>query len=77
MEWAPGLEPYYPINDTENNRRYAQYKKLAGEQNSVIFGGRLGKYCYYDMDKVVRAALDDVATMLGSMEKRSDDQLDD
>lgn len=77
VEWAPGLEPYYPINDTENNRRYAQYKKLAGEQNSVIFGGRLGKYCYYDMDKVVRAALDDVATMLGSMEKRSDDQLDD
>lgn len=59
-EWKPGLEPYYPVNDAENGALYSEYKKLADEQPNVIFGGRLGKYQYYDMDKVIRAALDDL-----------------
>lgn len=59
-EWKPGLEPYYPVNDAENGALYSEYKKLADEQSNVIFGGRLGKYQYYDMDKVIRAALDDL-----------------
>lgn len=62
-EWKPGLEPYYPINDEENGVLYAEYKKLADEQKNVIFGGRLGQYKYYDMDKVIRAALDDLKSL--------------
>jgi UDP-galactopyranose mutase len=59
-EWQPGMEPYYPVNDAENAKLYEKYKALADAQGGVIFGGRLGQYRYYDMDKVIRAALDDL-----------------
>lgn len=59
-EWKPSLEPYYPVNDAENSALYAQYQQLAAQQENVIFGGRLGQYRYYDMDKVIRAAMDEV-----------------
>ncbi|MBQ4640873.1 MAG: UDP-galactopyranose mutase [Clostridia bacterium] len=62
-EWKPGLEPYYPVNNEENAALYAQYKALADAQGNVIFGGRLGQYRYYDMDKVIRAALDDLKAL--------------
>ena len=61
QEWKPGMEPYYPVNDEKNGTLYAQYKQLADAQGNVLFGGRLGQYRYYDMDKVIRAALDDLA----------------
>lgn len=57
LEWEPGVEPYYPVNDEKNNALFAKYKNLAKEEGKVIFGGRLGQYCYYDMDKVILAAL--------------------
>ena len=56
-EWAPGDEPYYPVNDERNNTLFEKYRELAGRQQNVIFGGRLGNYKYYDMDKVIEAAL--------------------
>lgn len=56
-EWSVGIEPYYPINNEENNALYKKYEALAAEEENVIFGGRLGKYQYYDMDKVIEAAL--------------------
>lgn len=59
-EWHPGLEPYYPINDEKNNALYRQYCDLAAREPHVFFGGRLGQYRYFDMDKVIRAALDDL-----------------
>lgn len=59
-EWKPGDEPYYPINDDANGALYEAYKKLAEQEKGVIFGGRLGEYRYYDMDAVIRAALDRV-----------------
>lgn len=59
-EWKPGMEPYYPVNDAENGELYQQYKALADAEGNVLFGGRLGQYKYYDMDKVIRAALDDL-----------------
>ena len=62
-EWKPGIEPYYPINDEENGALYAKYKELADKEPNVIFGGRLGQYRYYDMDKVIRSALDMLKTM--------------
>lgn len=57
-EWKRGMEPYYPINDEKNGDLYRKYDALAKEQTKVTFGGRLGAYQYYDMDKVIRAALD-------------------
>lgn len=57
-EWRPGDEPYYPVNDGKNAALYRAYRELAQREHRVIFGGRLGEYRYYDMDQVVRAALD-------------------
>lgn len=55
--WDVTKEPYYPINDEKNNHLYEQYKQLASHDENVIFGGRLGQYQYYDMDKVIKEAL--------------------
>ena len=63
-EWKPGLEPYYPVNDEKNAALYAEYQKLAAAQDRVLFGGRLGAYRYYDMDKAVEAALADVQRLV-------------
>lgn len=57
-EWKLGMEPYYPVNDEKNTSLYAQYKELADKQDTVVFGGRLGQYHYYDMDKVISAAFE-------------------
>lgn len=64
-EWQPGIEPYYPINDEANNALYEKYKTLAATRPDVIFGGRLGQYKYYDMDKVIAAALSAVDAEFG------------
>lgn len=57
-EWKVGMEPYYPVNNEQNNKLFEDYKKLAETETKVIFGGRLGNYKYYDMDKVIEAALE-------------------
>lgn len=56
-EWKVGMEPYYPVNNEQNNALFEDYKKLAEKEDKIIFGGRLGNYQYYDMDKVIEAAL--------------------
>ena len=56
-EWKPGDEPYYPINDEINGAVFAKYAKLSEGMSHVTFGGRLGNYKYYDMDKTIEAAL--------------------
>ena len=63
-EWKPGDEPYYPVNDEKNGALYAKYRALADAEDKVIFGGRLGEYRYYDMDKVIEVALDVAAKEL-------------
>ena len=55
--WEKGMRPYYPVNNEKNQALYQRYAALAAEEQNVIFGGRLGQYKYYDMDKVVEAAL--------------------
>lgn len=57
-EWTPGEEPYYPVNDAANQALYEQYKALAEQETNVIFGGRLAEYKYYDMDQVIKEALE-------------------
>ena len=57
-EWQEGMEPYYAINDERNTALYSKYAELAKEQDKVVFGGRLGLYKYFDMDKVIEASLE-------------------
>jgi len=57
MEWKPGIEPYYPVNDDKNQARYAEYEALAKKESQVIFGGRLGSYRYTDMQDTIISAL--------------------
>ncbi|MCD8048522.1 MAG: UDP-galactopyranose mutase [Clostridia bacterium] len=56
-EWKPGDEPYYPVNDEKNQALYNHYKRLANNEDKIIFGGRLGEYKYYDMDAVIASVL--------------------
>lgn len=55
-EWKIGGEPYYPVNDTINSKLLTKYQGLI-DGKDVIFGGRLGMYKYFDMDKVIAEAL--------------------
>ena len=63
-DWKPGEEAYYPVNTERNQTLYAQYEELAKREKKVIFGGRLAEYRYYDMDDVIRSALDTVKKVL-------------
>jgi UDP-galactopyranose mutase len=54
---AKETEPYYPVNDQENNLKYSQYKNLADNEKNIIFGGRLAEYKYYDMHQIIESAL--------------------
>jgi UDP-galactopyranose mutase len=56
-DWKIGDEPYYPVNDEKNTALYAEYQKLAQNEDGILFGGRLGEYRYYDMDQVIASAL--------------------
>lgn len=56
-EYHPGDEPYYTVNDDANNTLYQKYAALAEQEAGVHFGGRLGEYQYYDMDKVIASSL--------------------
>lgn len=57
IEWHQGEEAYYPINDENNQRLYSKYHELSKQEKNVIFGGRLGEYKYYDMDKTIESAI--------------------
>ncbi len=56
-KWVQGKEPYYTMNDEKNTSLYNKYRELADKDTKVIFGGRLGQYKYFDMDKVIIEAL--------------------
>ena len=57
VEWKPGMEPYYPVNDDRNAALYQQYKSLAEKEKKVLFGGRLAEYKYYDMAPTIEQAM--------------------
>ena len=61
--WVKGMEPYYPVNNDKNAELFEKYQSLAKAEAKVVFGGRLGEYKYYDMDKVIRSALDKVNSL--------------
>ncbi len=56
-EYKPGMEQYYPVNDEKNNALAEQYRKLAEEEQGVIFGGRLAEYKYYDMAPIIEKVM--------------------
>lgn len=56
-DWKEGMEPYYPVNDEKNQALYRKYAEKAAGEEKVLFGGRLGEYKYYDMDKVIESAM--------------------
>ena len=58
VDWKPGGEPYYPLGNEENVELYQRYVELAKKHGNVIFGGRLGRYKYYDMDKCIAATFE-------------------
>ncbi len=72
-DYKRGMERYYPVNDEPNQKLYEKYKAKAEEMNKnrkdsepeIIFGGRLGEYKYYDMDKVIASALSFCDTEFG------------
>lgn len=64
-EWHEGDEPYYPVNNERNDALLKKYQELAQAKKYIIFGGRLGQYKYYDMDKVIEAALEAVERETG------------
>lgn len=72
-EWTPGKEPYYPIDDQRNRELYQKYLELAKEYPAVTFGGRLGEYRYYDMDRVIDRARKMAEKLLGPLPKTDKD----
>ena len=61
QEWNRSKEAYYPVNNDKNTQIYKQYAKEARQNHpEIIFGGRLGKYRYFDMDQVFNDALNTV-----------------
>lgn len=58
-DYKKGMEKFYPVNDEKNNNLYKKYAELASNEKNIFFGGRLGKYKYYDMDDVIAEALKD------------------
>ena len=65
VSWQEGMEPYYPVNDQKNQELYQKYEELAGAECHVLFGGRLGEYKYYDMDKVIESAMNKAEEIFG------------
>ena len=63
-DWHLGEEAYYPVNNDKNQKLYQKYLELAKQENNVIFGGRLGEYRYYDMDRTVESVLNLVKSIL-------------
>ena len=57
VEYKEGLEPFYAVNDSFNNELAEKYRKLGAKENSVLFGGRLAEYKYYDMAPIIEHVL--------------------
>ena len=70
QDWNENLEPYYPVNDSVNNKIYREYKKKADASEKVIFGGRLAEYKYYDMHQIIGSALSKMKKILNNEKEK-------
>ena len=66
-DYKEGMEKYYTVNDDENNALAEQYRILSSKEENVIFGGRLAEYKYYDMDDVIKSAMNKYDNLKGDM----------
>lgn len=57
-------EPYYPFPTKEYKEQFALYENEIKKETKVVFIGRLAEYRYYNMDGVVRRALDVFDTVI-------------
>ena len=46
------------MNDARNAALYAKYEAMAQAETHVLFGGRLARYTYADMDDTIAAAME-------------------
>ncbi len=53
-----GDEPFYTYPTPEWKELAQKYRDLSAKESKTIFLGRLAEYKYYDMDDVIRRALD-------------------
>ncbi|MCT3047496.1 UDP-galactopyranose mutase [Leuconostoc mesenteroides] len=66
QEWDRSKEAYYPVNNDKNTQIYKSYATEARKSHpEIIFGGRLGKYRYFDMDQVFNDAFNTVRQEFG------------
>ena len=56
-DYEEGMEKYYTVNDDKNNKLADEYRELSKKEKNIIFGGRLAEYKYYDMDDVIKSAM--------------------
>lgn len=50
--------PYYPVFTSESRKSYEKYKEYSQKFENIILAGRLAEYRYYDMDDIVKRALE-------------------
>lgn len=55
--WTKEKEPYYPVNDSNNQQIYEKYAALTVGNPNTTFGGRMGSYKYLNMDETIKLAL--------------------
>jgi UDP-galactopyranose mutase len=72
LEWKPGEEAYYPVNNAANTELYQKYRDMASCQKNLVMGGRLGQYQYFDMDKVIASSLECVERVSGNVHDEKD-----
>jgi UDP-galactopyranose mutase len=55
---GPDADPHYPLRSVEDLARLARYQVVAAQQEPhVLLRGRLGRYCYIDMDDAIGEGL--------------------
>lgn len=64
-----GMDPFYPIRDSENAAKYRQYMDHAKNLRNVTFGGRLGSYRYFNMDQTIMSAIQAYQTCIGERKR--------
>ena len=65
-----GGEKFYPYPSQKWKDLAEQYRNKAKEEKNTIFIGRLAEYKYYDMDDIVRKALDEFQNLKNEMENK-------
>lgn len=58
VNWQPGMEPYYPINNDNNLEILSKYQEEANSNKNLYLLGRLAEYKYKDMAPSIKDAIE-------------------